>query len=179
MSHGQKPDPTANYNAALTAASTKSPLQTKLEGIASSDVDLINKGDYTKLPHDIFFDFADPAQQAKQRSLQSNAHGQGVAGLAEGSANPTVLALNRQNIADQNAQDDAQAYEQAVGQGAQRAFGAAENLDQSDQARRLSVLSSTVGPYQQKLAKPGWFDRLLQGAGVAASGVGAYYGAQA
>lgn len=174
MGKNNKPQPVQEYQGALSDAKTASPVQSKLQTMALNDLDTLGKGDYTNLPKDVFFNFADPAQRARQRSLSYNQKGQGVFGLGNQAANPTALGLAKQNIAAHDAQDDATTYEGGVKEAANRAFLSAGDLANMDQARKLGILGITSGPYQQQVNKPSWFDRILQGA---SAGAGAFAGA--
>lgn len=167
MGKKEKPQPTKDFQSSLAEAKTPNPVQSKLQEIALNDLDFIGKGDYTKLPKDVFFNLSDPAQRKRQRELSHGAKGQGAFGLAGKSANPTALALAKENIAAHDAEDDAAAYEGGVKDAAGRALSVAGDVSSADQARKLAILGITAGPYQQQLNKPSWFDRLLAGAGVA------------
>lgn len=174
MGKGNSPSPKADYGAALTSANTPSPIQSQLQTIASNDLTTLGKGDYTNLPKDVFFNFADPAQRARQRELSYNQKGQGVFGLGNQAANPTALGLAKQNIAAHDAQDDATAYEGGVREAANRAFMTAGDVANMDQARKLGILGITSGPYQTQLNKPAWWETLIKGA---QAGAGAAAGA--
>lgn len=163
MGKGNSPSPKADYSAALQSANTPSPIQSQLQTMASNDLSQLGKGDYTNLPKDVLWNFADPAQRARQRELSYNQKGQGVFGLGNQAANPTALGLAKQNIAAHDAQDDATAYEGGVKDAANRAFMTAGDLANMDQARKLGILNVTSGPYQSQINKPGWFDKILSG----------------
>ena len=156
---------TSGYESALTQANQKSPLQTKLEGMAGDTLDWASKGDYTNRPKNIFFDYYTPAMKKRQRELTMNAGGQGI--FALGTANPTQLAMAKQNLADEQAERDAAQYEQDVRQGVSAAGATAGDLAQMDQVRRLGVLGQTAGLYGTALGKPrepSWWEKLLGGA---------------
>jgi hypothetical protein len=161
---------TSGYESALAQANQKSPLQTKLEDMASSTLDWASKGDYRDRPKNIFFDYYTPAMKKRQRELEFNAGGQGI--FALGQANPTQLALAKQNLNDEEAERDAAQYEQDVKQGVSQAGATAGDLAQLDQARRMGILGQTAGLYGTALGRPkqpSFWDRLLGGAQTAAS----------
>lgn len=106
--------------------------------------------------------------RARQRDRMMSEKGQGIYGLAGKNANPTALALAKENVAAHSAEDDAAAYEASIREDANRAFGAAGDAANMEQARRLGVLGITAGPYQSQLGKPKWWTQLLQGAAGAA-----------
>lgn len=135
-------------------------------------MDWIKKGDYTQRPKNLFFNAMDPAERQRKRELMMNAGPQGVAALGQG-ANPNLLALNRQNLQDEWARDTAGQYEQDVAQAGQRASGILGDVAGLENARELGTLGATTGAYNIKVAKPPWWQVLLQSAQQgAAAGAG-------
>lgn len=113
----------------------------------------------------------EPSMRQRQRSQIMGAKGQGVAGL--GAPDPNLIALQKNNIAAHQAEDDAGQYEQDVSQGVGRAAGLAGDLSQMDQSRKLGVLGATSNIYgnAQRIAasqRP-WWQTLLGGVASGAS----------
>lgn len=157
------------YNSALAAANTKSPLQMELEGQAQGTLDWIKKGDYRQRPKNIFFNLFDPSELRRHRELVSRAGGQGTVAL--GAGNPTALALDKQNRDDENAASDSQQYEADVAGAGQRAAALGGDMAGMDQARRLAILNTTAGVYANRSNQPQWWERLLQTGGQVGAGL--------
>ena len=175
MSTKNKPDPiaTQSYQSSLAQANAPNKHADVLHQQAMNVIDAANSGDYTKRPKSIFFNMADPAQRQRQRSMISGAKGQGVAGL--GGADPNLIALNKENVAAHQAEDDAGQYEQDWKE-ATGAAGAQEgDLAALEQSRRLGVLGSGTSLYGTALANrttPLWVQLMnsaARGAGSAAT----------
>ena len=170
MSKKQKPDPYKEQAASLAGIDKPGVGETALTGEATGLLDWIHKGDYTTRPKNLFFNYADPAQRARQRETMMNAGSQGVYAL--GAPSPNLLALNKQNLNDQWAQDMAGQYESDVSQAGIRASGALGDVAGMENARKLGRLGATTSGYNTQLNKPSWWQQLLnnaaQGAGAAA-----------
>lgn len=134
-------------------------------------MDWIKKGDYTQRPKNLFFNYADPAAMGKKRELMMNSRPQGVAALGMGAANPNLLALNRQNLNDEWARDQAAQYESDVAQAGLRATGILGDVAGLENQREMGALAATSGAYNTQLNKPSWWQTLLAGASRGA-GVG-------
>lgn len=130
-------------------------------------MDWIKKGDYTQRPKNLFFNYASPSERARKRELMMNARPQGIAALGMGATNPNLLALNRQNLADENARDDAAQYESDVSDAQARATGILGNVAGLENQREGLALGATSDVYRTQLAKPTWWQILL---GQAAAG---------
>lgn len=173
MSKGQKVDPSKEQGKSLTAVRAPSVGESALTSEATGLMDWIHKGDYTSRPKNIFFNYADPAAMNDKRNLMMNAGAQGVGALGQG-ANANLLALNKQNLADSWARDTAGQYERDVGQAGLRAGGILGDVAGLENQRELSTLGSTTSSYNQQLARPKWWETMIQGAGNAVKiGLGA------
>lgn len=137
-------------------------------------MDWIKKGDYTQRPKNLFFNFADPAARAHKRELMMNARPQGIAALGMGATNPNLLALNRQNLNDEWARDEAAQYESDVANAQARATGALGGIAGLENQREGLALGATTGSFNTQLNKPSWWQTLLQSAaqGAAAGAAG-------
>jgi hypothetical protein len=159
----------SNYNTALTAAEAESPYDKRRREMNDSILDWGKSGDYRQPPDEakVFFNFADPAERKRQRDVLNNTRGQGVSALGAG-ANPTLLALNKQEMDAQQEEDAARNYQDTTA----RLVGgaAADNADMAgaDTAKRMGVLNSTAGTYgqiyQANAQRPRWWQSLLGGA---------------
>ena len=153
------------------AAAAPSPVQTELQNQALKTLQWASKGDYTN-PHDagLFVNLGDPARAAQQAELMGNAAGQGIYGL--GVADPTQLAMNKENVKAHLAQDAAGKYEDSVRQGVGAATGVAEDMSNLSAEDRRAILNAQTATYNTWQSRPQkrWFDYLL-GAGSAAAPV--------
>lgn len=133
-------------------------------------MDWIKKGDYTTRPKNLFFNYADPAARARKRELMMNSAPQGIAALGMGATNPNLLAMNRQNLNDEWARDEAGQYEQDVSQAGARAAGMLGDVAGLENQREGLALGATSGIYNNKMNQPSWWEKLLGygRAGVAA-----------
>lgn len=131
-------------------------------------MDWIKKGDYTQRPKNLFFNYADPAARMKKRELMMNARPQGIAALGMGSANPNLLALNRQNLNDEFARDTAAQYESDVADARSRATGILGNVAGLENQRELGALGATTSSFNTRMNKPKWWEILLGQAGQGA-----------
>lgn len=168
MSKKQSPDPKKEQTASLAAVRTPSVGEQALTTEATGLMDWIKKGDYTQRPKNLFFNFADPAARNRKRELMMNAGPQGIAALGMGSANPNLLALNRQNLNDEWARDSAAQYEQDVSQAGFRAAGMLGDVAGLENQREGMALGSTTSSYNTQLNKPKWWEILLSQAGQGA-----------
>lgn len=163
--------PETDYTAALTQANQPNPAQSKLQEMSLNDLNFYSAGDYRNPKGHLMLNYADPSFRARQRELEMTGKPQGIYGLAGKSANPTALAIARENINAHNAEDDARQYEQDIKEGFAQAYGTAGDAANMEQARRLGILGITSGPYQAQLSRPkspNWFSQLLGGAAAAA-----------
>ena len=131
-------------------------------------MDWIRKGDYTSRPKNLFFNFADPAARQRKRELMMNAGPQGTAALGMGSANPNLLAMNRQNLNDEWARDTAGQYESDVAQAGLRASGILGDVAGLENQREGAALGATTSSFNTQIAKPSWWQILLSQAGQGA-----------
>jgi hypothetical protein len=132
-------------------------------------MDWIKKGDYTQRPKNLFFNFADPAARQRKRELMMNSRPQGIAALGMGATNPNLLALNRQNLNDEFARDEAAQYESDVADAQSRATGILGGVAGLENQRELGALGATSGAFNTQLNKPSWWQILLGQAGAGAS----------
>lgn len=160
-------DPQVEQRKSLDAVRTPSVGEQYLTNEATSLLDTIKAGDYTKRPKNVFFNYADPAARARQRELMMNAGPQGVYAL--GNPDPNLLALNRQNLDDTFARDTAAQTEQDWANAQARATAALGGIADLENAREGSALGSTTSSFNTKLAKPKWYEILAGGAQRAAS----------
>lgn len=169
---------TANYNAALTTAQTESPYEKRRRETAEAISNWAKSGDYRTPPKEasVFFNFADPAERARQRAVLSNSRGQGVGALGAG-ANPTLLALNKEHMDAELEADAGREYQDTAARVVGAASGELADLDTADRARRMGVLGVSSGMKQAALSIPkekSWFEKLMDygmsGARTAATG---------
>lgn len=176
MSKKQSPDPKKEQATSLAAVRQPSVGEAALTGEATGLMDWIKKGDYTSRPKNLFFNFADPASRARKRELMMNAGPQGTAALGMGGANPNLLALNRQNINDEWARDEAGQYESDVQQAGIRASGILGDVAGMENQREGMALGSTTSMWNTRDARPRWWETILnsarQGASAAMAGGG-------
>jgi len=97
-----------------------------------------------------------------------NAGPQGTAALGMGGANPNLLALNRQNLNDEWARDEAGQYESDVQQAGLRAAGMLGDVAGLENQREGMALGSTTSSYNAKLNQLPWWKILLGQAGAGA-----------
>lgn len=168
MSKKQNPDPKKEQAASLAAVRTPSVGESALTNEATSLMDWIKKGDYTQRPKNLFFNYADPAARNRKRELMMNSRPQGIAALGYGSANPNLLMLNRQNLNDEWARDEAAQYESDVAGAQARATGILGNVAGLENQREGMALGATSGAYNTTLGKPKWWEILLGQAGQGA-----------
>lgn len=131
------------YLAALSKAQEPSAYEKAIGDQALGTIDWASKGDYTSAPKGVFFNLADPAERKRQRELITGAGARGTAAL--GTPNPTALALDEENRANQFDEDQAGNYQQEVSGAIGRASGVAGNLAGMDLSRKTAVLGSTAG----------------------------------
>lgn len=161
-SRGQS-QPKAQYNQALTAAKTPSPYDQKLGEMSMKTLNWADKGDFTNPSEGgIFVNFADPAARRRQRELEMGAGAQGIFALG-GGGDANLLALDKQNRADEQTRDDSAQYESDVRQGVGAAMGVAGDLGHEDLSRKLGVLGATENIYRQDMQRPKWWQVMIQG----------------
>jgi len=169
----QKVNPQVEQAKSLSIVDTPSAGESALTGEATGLMDWIKAGDYRTRPKNLFFNFADPAERARQRETMMNAGGQGI--FALGSPSPNLLALNKQNLNDHWARDEAGQYEQDVSQAGIRAAGELGDVANLENARKTARLGATTSSFNTQLARPRWWETLLAGAqrGASAAAAGA------
>lgn len=174
MSRGNKVNPDVEQKASIAAVRQPSVGEGILTDEARSMFDAIHSGDYTKRPKNIFFNFADPAQRARQREMMLNAGGQGVYAL--GAPDPNLLALNRQNLNDEFARDAAGQYEQDWANAGLRATGALGDIAGLENQREGSALGDSTSMWNTRDQRPRWWETMIagaqRGASAAAGGAG-------
>lgn len=166
-----------NYNQAQSAATTESSFERRRREINESILNAVKSGDYRNPPNEakVFFNPATVADRKRQRDVLNNTRGQGVGALGAG-ANPTLLALNKEHMDAELEEDSARQYQDTWARVAGGAASELADLDAADRARRMGVLSSAAGVYNQQTASRGtpWWQQLMnnaaQGAGAAATG---------
>lgn len=169
MSKSQKPDPKKEQAASIAAVRTPSAGEAALTSEATGLMDWIKKGDYTSRPKNLFFNYADPAARQRKRELMMNSGPQGSAALGMGGANANLLALNRQNLNDEWARDEAGQYEQDVSQAGIRASGILGDVAGLENQREGMALGSTTSMWNTRDARPRWWETLLRSAQSGAS----------
>jgi hypothetical protein len=168
MGKGNKPKaPEVNYNTALVEAKKPSPQEEALAKASMKTLEWADRGDFRN-PREggLFVNYADPAILHRNRELQSNAGAQGIYAL--GTPDPNQLASVKQNQLAENEMMDAAQYESDIKEGVERAAGYAGDTARMDQARRMGVLGTTAGIYQNEKDKPKWWQYLISGASTAA-----------
>ena len=168
MGRGNNTTPTTNYNTALTRAETRTPEEERLSRAAIRTLDWADEGDFRD-PRGggLFVNYADPAILHRNRELQANAGGQGVYGL--GTPDPNYLATVKANQAAENEVTDAAQYESDIQSGIRDAAGVAGDTAKMDLSRRMGILGTTAGIYQQDRNRPKWWSYLLGGISSAGS----------
>lgn len=171
MGHKNKPE--QQYNQALQQAQTPSPYEQRRAAFDDEIINWANSGDYRTPPAEarVFFNMFDPAERRRRREMEMGAGAQGTAAL--GAASPTALALDRQNRADEDAEEAAAGYQDTAARlvgGALEDYG---DLTRVDQNRRLGVLGTTAQVRAAKASKPAWWERLIQGASGGAQALAA------
>lgn len=138
------------YQAATTRAETPSAAEQQREQERSDHFAWKKAGDYRKLPPGLInIALADPAHERAKREMEFNAIGTGVFGMGAEGANPTAVALSKQNLADQNEREQASNYEAQV-----RAEDLYQRTDNStslmnmDFARNMGLLNTASGMSQ-------------------------------
>lgn len=169
MSKKNKVQPDVEQKASLAAVRTPSVGEQYLTNEATSLMDTIKAGDYTKRPKNVFFNFADPAQRAQQREMMFNAGKQGS--FALGAPDPNLLALNRQNLDDEWARDTAGQYEQDWRDAGVRAAGMLGDVAGLENQREGAALGATTSMWNTRDARPRWWEVLVGGAQKAAGAV--------
>lgn len=168
MSRGNKKvDPNKEQRISLAAVRSPSVGEQYLANEATSLLDTIKAGDYTKRPKNVFFNFADPAQRAAQRDMMFNASGQGV--FALGAPDPNLLALNKQNLHDEWARDSSAQYEQDWSNAGLRATGMLGDIAGLENQREGAALGSTTSMWNTRDSRPRWYEMLMAGGQRAAA----------
>ncbi|MDQ3920276.1 MAG: hypothetical protein M3348_17575 [Acidobacteriota bacterium] len=165
------------YNAALTTAQTETPYEAKRRQFAEGITDWAQGGDYTNPTGaaKVFYNMADPAERKARMAVLDNTRGQGVSALGAG-ANPTLLALDKQHQDDVAERDAAQNYQDTTSNLVSGAYGMLGDLQNSAQARNLSILNTTAGRFGQErqitASRPKWWQVLLSLGDRASKGFG-------
>lgn len=133
----------AQYQQSLTAAKTPSAAETQAEKDRASFFQWRDAGDYrTPAPTMIGLSYGPAAM--KRRELEQTAMPTGAEGMGASYANPTALALNKQNLADHNAENDANTYQGAINdEYAYQRTGNSTALMAQDFARKMGLLGDT------------------------------------
>lgn len=168
MSKKQSPDPKKEQAASLAAVRQPSTGEAALTSEATGLMDWIKKGDYTQRPKNLLFNYADPAARQHKRELMMNSRPQGIAALGMGATNPNLLAMNRQNLNDEFARDEAAQYESDVANAQSRATGILGGVAGLENQRELGALGATSSSFNTQLNKPSWWSILLGQAGAGA-----------
>lgn len=181
MGHSNNPTPqlAANYNQSRGTASQETDAEKRKREFDESLINWGESGDYREPPPEakVFFNFADPAERKRHNELYMNAGAQGTAALGGAMANPTVLALNRENMANEDAEDAAKNYQDTASRLVGGAYGDLGDIAQMDQARNLNIFGTDANVYNSQLQRnaqriPWWqrfLDNAAQGAGAAAA----------
>jgi hypothetical protein len=101
-----------------------------------------------------------------------NAGYQGISALGKPNAN--LLALNRENMNNQWAEDTAGQYEQDWAQAGTRAAGMLGDVAGLENARKIARLGATSGTLNTTISKPKWWEILLGQAGQGAQAAATY-----
>lgn len=132
----------------LTVAQAPSPAETQSEKDRAGYFKWRDEGDFTKPPPTLIGMSYGPSSE-RRRQLERSAVPTGIFGMGGAYANPTALALAGQNMADTNAQRDAEAYQGAIGaEDLYQRTGNSQSLMTQDFARKMGLLSSTGGMSQ-------------------------------
>lgn len=142
----------AQYQQSFAAAQTPSPAETQAEKDRKSFFQWRDAGDYTK-PAPTMIGLTYGPDAARRRLAEQSSVATGAAGMGAANANPTALALNQQNLADHNAENDANTYQNAINDeyGYQRT-GNAQGLMASDMARKMGLLNTSATMQQSGAA---------------------------
>lgn len=136
------------YQTQLTTAAAPSPAETQAEKDRKSYFDWRDKGDYSKPPPTMVgLNFGPSAQH--RRDLEKSSVPTGIFGMGGAYANPTALALANQNMADTNANQDANTYQDAItSEDTYQRTGNSQGLMAQDFARKMGLLNTTSGMSQ-------------------------------
>jgi hypothetical protein len=136
------------YQQQVTAAKEPSAAETQAEKDRKSYFDWRDKGDFTKPPPTLVGLSYGPSAE-RRRELERSATPTGIFGMGGAYANPTALALAQQNMADTNANQDANAYQEAIGgEDTYQRTGNSQGLMAQDFARKMGLLNTTSGMTQ-------------------------------
>lgn len=132
----------AAQQAAATAAATPSAAESQNEKDRAAFFSWRDKGDYrTPPPSLIGLNYGPEAE--RRRQAEQTAVGTGILGMGAGNADPTALALAKQNLNDTNAEGDANAYQSAIsGEDLYQRTGNSQSLMAQDFARKMGLLGN-------------------------------------
>lgn len=138
----------AQYQTSLAEAKAPSAAETQAEKDRAAFFQWRDAGDYrSPAPTMIGLSYGPAAM--KRRELEQTVMPTGAEGMGASYANPTALALNKQNLADHNAENDANTYQSAINdEYSYQRTGNATGLMAQDFARKIGLLNDTSGMTQ-------------------------------
>jgi hypothetical protein len=135
------------YTDSVARAETKSPAETDKEKERAAHMAWKAGKDYSKPPPGLVsMNYSDPAQRQAQRQARMSSADLGVFGLGNSAeANPTAVALAKQNQADEFDRDASSQYEADVrGEDQYQRTGNSNLLMAQDWARNSTLLNSSA-----------------------------------
>lgn len=138
----------ARYDTAATAAATPSAAEQQREAERKAYFDWKAKGDFrTPPPSLIGVSFGPEAE--RRRQMERTATPTGSAGMGAGYASPTALAMTREYLGNVNAENDALAYQGALGgEDLYQRTNNSAALMNSDFMRKMGLLNSAQNQSQ-------------------------------
>lgn len=134
--------------AALEEAKKKSPAEEQAEKDRAAYFQWRDKGDFRTPPPSLIGLTYGP-EAARRREMEQTAAPMGAMGMGAAYADPTAMALAKQNLNDENAEQDANAYQDEIrAEDTYQRSGNAESLMARDFARRMGLLSEASGMSQ-------------------------------
>lgn len=166
--------------AAAEAAKVPSPAEAQAEKDRAAFFSWRDSGDYRKPPPSMIGLNYGP-EAARRRETEQTAVPAGLLGMGASYADPTALALSRQNMADTNAESDANAYQGAItAEDTYQRTGNSMSLMAQDYARKMGLLNdaSSASQFstnariqtQPQSILPMLFSGLISGASAFATG---------
>lgn len=159
----------ADITATLNQMKQPSAAQQFLDNQAMEAANWVSRGDYRTRPNNAFFSIEDPTIANQQRKVMLDSVGDGVSALANGTADSTALALNKDYLNDKWARDSAANYQDQVSDFANRATGALGGSANAEAQRQSNLLSGQLSAMQVAPKKTSLFSSLIKG-GISLAG---------